>query len=412
MKRTPTYLAAACVSSPCWSTVVIARRSWSSTRPPRPPIRHCPAVMRDLAERLLPVYQESDPDRYLANLSALQMAAGDYVAAYASRTSLRDRRRREDSGRPVGRAMLYDFYAHAKAMEVENRCPVRRGFRPVIPGGGFAARTITMPMPWPSGSRRLPQEAEDDLQALLDAAAARGQHRSGGCGEADVGVSRLRGVSGVLAARAGARGEGGRPTLRRGCAGADQGAGPPNGSVMVVRPKRAPGRLPALLEFSIDPARDFAKEYAAHGYAGVAAYIERGPHHSHSCPISTTARRRGRSSIGSPSSPGATAAWRWYGEGYSGFTAWAAAVHAAIGAQGDCDIRAGRARASMRPWSAVFFKTPPIDGRCRSPTPRRDPSWADDGVWRALDEKWYRADDPIGISGACSAGPIRSSSVG
>src|SRR5882672_4889293 len=51
-----------------------------------------PAVMRDLAERLLPVYEEPDPDRYLANLSALQMVAGDYAAAYVSRQSLRDRR--------------------------------------------------------------------------------------------------------------------------------------------------------------------------------------------------------------------------------------------------------------------------------------------------------------------------------
>ena len=54
--------------------------------------RTTPAVMRDLAERLLPVYQESDPDRYLANLSALQMVAGDYraggcLAAIAARSA-------------------------------------------------------------------------------------------------------------------------------------------------------------------------------------------------------------------------------------------------------------------------------------------------------------------------------------
>src|ERR1700686_4567062 len=50
-----------------------------------------PAVMRDLAERLLPVYQEPDPDRYLANLSVLQLAAGDYSAAVESRESLHER---------------------------------------------------------------------------------------------------------------------------------------------------------------------------------------------------------------------------------------------------------------------------------------------------------------------------------
>lgn len=87
-----------------------------------------PGVMRDLAERLLPVYQEPDPDRYLANLSALQMAADDYVAADASRQSLRERRRRADSGRPVGRAILYDIYAHAKALETQDRIPFTEAF--------------------------------------------------------------------------------------------------------------------------------------------------------------------------------------------------------------------------------------------------------------------------------------------
>ena len=52
-----------------------------------------PGVMRDLAERILPVYQNPDPDRYLANVAALQMVAGDYSSADVTRQSLRDRRR-------------------------------------------------------------------------------------------------------------------------------------------------------------------------------------------------------------------------------------------------------------------------------------------------------------------------------
>ena len=62
-----------------------------------------PAVMRDLAERMLPVYQEDDPERYLANLSALQLVAGNYAAAYASRQSLRDGGASADAG-TAGRA--------------------------------------------------------------------------------------------------------------------------------------------------------------------------------------------------------------------------------------------------------------------------------------------------------------------
>src|SRR6185312_15537311 len=55
-----------------------------------------PAVMRDLAGRILPVYQESDTDRYLTNLSALQLVAGNYQAAWDARKSLRERRRKAD----------------------------------------------------------------------------------------------------------------------------------------------------------------------------------------------------------------------------------------------------------------------------------------------------------------------------
>ena len=86
------------------------------------------AAMRDLATRLVPVYQEDDPDRYLANLSALQMVAGNYAAAEVSRQSLRDRRRRSAPGRPVSRELIFDLYAHAKAMETENRVPFAEGF--------------------------------------------------------------------------------------------------------------------------------------------------------------------------------------------------------------------------------------------------------------------------------------------
>ena len=79
------------------------------------------ASISDLASRLIPVYQDSDPERYLANLSALQMAVGDYAAADISRQSLRERRRKTDFGRRVGRALIFDLYAHAKALETQAR---------------------------------------------------------------------------------------------------------------------------------------------------------------------------------------------------------------------------------------------------------------------------------------------------
>src|ERR1700722_1353262 len=78
------------------------------------------AALQDLAGRLVPVYQDPDPDRYLANLSALQMVMGNYDAADESRRSLHDRRRRPASppGAPhVGRDVIFDIYARARAAE-------------------------------------------------------------------------------------------------------------------------------------------------------------------------------------------------------------------------------------------------------------------------------------------------------
>jgi len=83
-------------------------------------------AVRDLAARLVPVYQDPDPDRYLANLSALQLVAGNYSAAYESRQTLRDRRRR--TGWPVGRDLIVDMYARAKAMEAESQVPFAQAF--------------------------------------------------------------------------------------------------------------------------------------------------------------------------------------------------------------------------------------------------------------------------------------------
>src|SRR5579859_5701008 len=74
-----------------------------------------PAVMRDLAERLLPVYQENDRDRYLRNLSGLQLVAGNYTAAWQTRQQLLDRRKNADARRRVTRSVIFDIYAYSKA---------------------------------------------------------------------------------------------------------------------------------------------------------------------------------------------------------------------------------------------------------------------------------------------------------
>src|SRR5262245_25591870 len=87
-----------------------------------------PALMRDLAGRILPVYQEKDPEKFLSNLSALQMVAGDYASAYATRQSLLERRRNTRGGRPVGRALVYDIYSRARAIETQVGVPFAKAY--------------------------------------------------------------------------------------------------------------------------------------------------------------------------------------------------------------------------------------------------------------------------------------------
>ncbi len=88
-----------------------------------------PAIMRDLAQRILPVYQENDPERYLSNLSVLQAVAGDYVSANASRQSLQERRRNVPASRMPGRAPVYDIYVRARAIEAQVRTPFARAYQ-------------------------------------------------------------------------------------------------------------------------------------------------------------------------------------------------------------------------------------------------------------------------------------------
>jgi uncharacterized protein len=98
-----------------------------------------PKIMRDLAERILPVYQENDQDKYLHNLSGLQLVAGNYTAAWQTRIQLRDRRKNADAHRPVQRSVVYDIYAYARAREAEDKGPFTKTY-------GVAYRAIVAPL--------------------------------------------------------------------------------------------------------------------------------------------------------------------------------------------------------------------------------------------------------------------------
>jgi putative CocE/NonD family hydrolase len=349
------------------------------------------AAMRDLAGRLLPVYEEPERDRYLANLSALQMAVGDFAAADVSRQSLRERRRRLDAGRPVGRGAIFDIYAYAKALEAENRVPFAdgfsRSFREVVArlsdhDAYAVAKWLETP---PSVFREALQKALDQQRTkdiitqgeavdLLWKYLAFDAHRS---------FAPL--VSALIAEDDG----------RRYTAEEEVVIKTPEASLaaVVIRPKGSAKPLPALLEFTIYDSPNYAKECAAHGYVGVVAFV-RGVHGSSRQTVpyqhdGEDARAIIEWIAKQPWSDGRVG---MYGDGYSGFTAWAAAKRLppalkAIAASAptapgvDFPMAGGIFQNSAYRWSSYVTNTRPED----------DAIYNDDAVWRSLDQKWYKS---------------------
>jgi putative CocE/NonD family hydrolase len=350
------------------------------------------ATMRDLATRLIPIYAEPDRDRYLANLSALQMVSGNYAAADATRQMLHERQPKPNSHHPIDRDIVYDLYDHARALEVENRIPFNdgftRSFHEVIgrlnDHDAYAAtRLLAMPA---AVFREALQTSLDQQRSkdIIDQAAAVellwkylsfDAYRSFGP------------LVGPLTAEDDRR----RYSIEDAVlVKTSDGA---SISTLVVLPKGAGKPLPALLEFTIYDTQNYAIECASYGYAGVVAFT-RGKH-THSRTVVPYQHDGGdaRAVIDwiarQPWSDGRVG---MYGDGYSGFTAWAAAKHLppalkAIatsdpGAPGiDFPMAGSIFQNSAYRWSSFVTNT---DTSAKQ-------SYNDEAPWRLLDQRWYRS---------------------
>ncbi|HEX3915464.1 MAG TPA: CocE/NonD family hydrolase [Steroidobacteraceae bacterium] len=353
------------------------------------------ATMGDLASRLIPVYQDSDPERYLANLSALQMAAGDYASADISRQSLRERRRKTDFGHPISRSVIFDMYAHAKASETQDRITFADAFsnsyRETIRRlDDHDAFTVTH---WldeaPSGYRDALQRAfdqsraadsidESDAIALIWKYVAFDAYRNFGALvvllNAEDDHRRYANESGILLRTA-------------------DGA---SLSIAVIRPTGSPAPLPTLFQFTGRDAPSYAKECASHGYAGVVAYL--------------TERRKSGAGIDPLMAEGADArqviAWiakqPWsdgrvgmYGEGDSGFAPWAAAKRMPPALKAIATSVALNPGISF-PMQGNIFQNSAYAWSLRQVDPKESDAVFDPNAakWRALDEKWYRSGRP------------------
>jgi len=283
-------------------------------------------VMRDLAQRVLPVYQEKNPERYLGYLSALQLVAGDYAAADATRASLARRRNAPDAGLGPRGAALYDIYVHARAIEARDRTGFDAAFTQAYRDA--LGRLSDKDAYAVTG---LPPVALSSLEAALQGAFD--AHRSKTSLMLPEAVELVWTYFAYEAyRRMGALAEtlGAEDDRRRYLSDERVVIRAPDGTrlaAVVVRPRASAQPRPTLMEFTIHSGgRNIARECASRGYVGVVAYA-RGAGRSSGSAVPFEHDGADAETVidwiaRQPWSDGRVA---MYGEGYSGFTAWAAA---------------------------------------------------------------------------------------
>ncbi|HEY2781735.1 MAG TPA: CocE/NonD family hydrolase [Steroidobacteraceae bacterium] len=348
------------------------------------------ATMSDLASRLIPVYQDSDPERYLANLSALQMAVGDYAAADISRASLRDRRRKSDFGHPIGRAVIFDMYAHAKAVETETKVTFAEAFTNVYRDTmqGLDDRDAFAVAHW-LGSP--PTTYRDALQRSLD------QYRGKDSVDESEAIDLIwKYLSfdayrhfGSLVVLLNAQDDHRRYSSDSGIL--IKGAEGTEISITVVRPTGGDKAVPALLEFGANETQSYAKEGAARGYAGVVAFM---------------VERKSPAGIDPLDLVGANAllvidwivkqSWSdgrvgMYGDGYGGFAPWAAAKHLPPALKAIATSAASAPGINF-PMEGNIFRNSAYGWSLQMNSGTNVKEEDDDAAqWRALNQKWYRS---------------------
>lgn len=320
----------------CFAAVIVllpplATAQSFSFRPPRSPSDpRTPALMKDLASRIIPVYRNPNRERFLMNLSALQLAAGTYQAAYSARRELRQLRQGKSRFPPLDTSLVYDLYTHAMALHEQFHLPFDRAFDlafweaiPIF--DNLNAYRVE------SWLERPVAPYAKQLAASFDALRGRGK------------IDELEALRLIwqyidyVAYRSFAPLVPGLVSLdddRRYIIQNDVEIplhGRLRARAMLVRPRTPSGLQTTLLQYRILPGgEDGAIEAAAYGFASMLAYtpkIPLGRHRFEVVPFEhegSHARAVIRWIAKQPWSDGQVG---MYGHGYSGFTAWAAAKH-------------------------------------------------------------------------------------
>ncbi len=351
-----------------------------------------PAALRDLAERIVPIYKDDDSARYLANLAALQMTAGDPEGAHESRIAL-DKRLESKEGRSLsGRAIVYAVYVQARATETQEHVSFasaykqafRATFDPLDDLAAYELESSFLTSAEPlreAVQHELDQQRdkkEIELEPALDLV------------RAWAGFEAYRSIEGLV-----------RPLLaaERERRYIDEEVAIPVAAgatvaATIVRPRAATenGKAATLLEFTLDRASRDALEAAAHGYASVLALAR----------IAGDAAVRPRAPFETDGDD-ARAVIDWIaqqpwsdgrvgmqGTGYGGFVAWSVAkrLPPALKAIATSDPMAPGIDVPMRGRIVLSSAYRWVYDML---APSGDATANDAARWRQLEEEWYRS---------------------
>jgi len=373
-------------------------------KPPRSPDDPAATeVMRDLAQRIVPVYKDADTAVFLANVSALQIVSGAPGAGYDSARALL----RLYNGKPfdasMERAAVDAIYAQARVTEARERIAFApafaRAFEEQLPPLSNAqAEAVMKRLDAPLGSYREPLRRAFERWRGKDALP---QADAIALVRAWLDYESLRSFSALLPPLVAAE-------SRARYAAADDVTIPlPNDVSLharLVRPARAKGVLPTLLRFTLDPAEDDAQRSALKGYNGLTVFA------------------RGRAADGSGAvqpfeyeADDAKAVIEWIakqpwsdgrvamiGDGYSGYAAWAAARGKPAALKAIATI-APMAPGIDFPMSGQIYRNEMVRWAQEKAfdASRRIERREADAKWQALDAAWYAGDFPYwNIDGA------------
>ncbi|MEP7314947.1 MAG: CocE/NonD family hydrolase, partial [Pseudomonadota bacterium] len=350
-------------------------------------------LLRDLAERVLPVYEDRDTERFLERLTAIQTIAGHRAAAQASREQLRQRRGNRNPDAAEREARVMDIYVRALDFQRSqgnlawNDAYARTFRAAVTPLSDVDAFAITGWRPPAFGPLRA------ELQRSFDTLRTRGSLSLTEAVELLYRYFRYDALNRFSDVLSGAASE---DDERRYEFSALRIPGPQGRSIAVVlaRPRKPDQPLPALLEFTIYvDARQPVTGAAARGYIGVVAYT------------------RGREAAGERAVPfehdgeDARVVIDWIskqpwsdgrvamaGSGYSAFAAWAAAAKAPLALQAIVTTDPMAPGIDL-PMAGNIFRNEGYRWAQRVTGSKGDERELeeDDAAWRALDEKWYRS---------------------